>query len=261
MSSVLLRCCPAVLASLLGAASARAEDASFRANYAGYSHGLNILNLETMMALHPAGYRLEITYRLGGLIGAFVHGDGSTVVDGRFVGEQALPREMFSSGHFRGAARMTQIDWVDGSPKIVQLQPALEPDRDPVPPSEQAHTIDTLSAMAALMRRVTDTGRCESAARTFDGHRLSEITARTVGPEVLEQTGRSVFQGQALRCDFDGRQLGGFLHDEDEQVLRRPQHGSAWFARLQPNQPMIPVRITFTTRAFGDATLYLKGPS
>ncbi len=253
-----MRCAIVLLTLLASVSPGWADETPLRATYAGYSHGLNILNLDTAMTLGAADYRLQITYRLSGMVGALVHGDGATVVDGRFAGSRALPRELFSTGHLRGTARVTQIDWVDGSPRITQMVPAVETERDPVPPAEQAHTIDTLSAMAALMRQVTDTGRCDGAMRTFDGHRLSEIAAHTIGPETLEPTGRSSFQGTALRCDFDGRQLGGFLRDEDQEAVRRPQHGSAWFARLRPGQPMIPVRIVFSTRLFGDATLYIN---
>ena len=94
---------------------------------------------------------------------------------------------------------------------------------------------------------------------TFDGRRLSSLEAHTVGEEVLPKTDRSSFEGPALRCDFEGRQLGGFVHDDDLNVLRRPQHGSAWFASLAPGAPPVPVRITFSTRILGAATMYLTG--
>ena len=239
------------------AVPALADEAPLRAYYAGYARGFNVLNLETALTLHPADYRLTITYHLAGVVGALVHGDATTTVDGRFVGGRAEPRELFSQGRLRGDPRVTQIDWQDGSPKVLQMLPAVETERDPVPASEQAHTIDTLSAMVVLMRQVTDSGRCEGAMRTFDGRRLSEISAHTVGQETLEQTSRSSFQGPALRCDFAGRQLGGFLRDDDQVAIRKPQQGSAWFARLQPGQPFIPVRIDFTARLLGTTTLYL----
>ena len=152
---------------------------------------------------------------------------------------------------------MTQIDWRNGSPVISQLIPPVEAERDPVPPEEQAHTIDSLSAMAVLLREVTQSGRCEGTMNTFDGRRLSALAAHTVGEEVLPPTDRSIFQGKALRCDFEGRQLGGFVHDTDIEELRRPQHGSAWFASLSPGAPPVPVRISFTVRRLGETTMYL----
>ena len=83
------------------------------------------------------------------------------------------------------------------------------------------------------------------------------MQSRTAGMQVLEATSRSVFQGPALRCDFEGRLLAGFPRDEDRARAGRPRSGTAWFAQLSPGGPSLPVRITFETRFFGHATMYL----
>jgi hypothetical protein len=117
--------------------------------------------------------------------------------------------------------------------------------------------VDALSAIAMLIRRVARTGRCEAEATTFDGRRAVDVAARTVGMEVLQPDGRSIFTGRALRCDFEGRLLAGFPRDGDQEELRRSRHGSAWLAQIAPGAPPIPVRIDFETRWFGPATMYL----
>ena len=128
-------------------------------------------------------------------------------------------------------------------------------------PADQAGTIDSVSAMAQLVRQVNATGRCEGHSRTFDGRRLAELTARTAGREVLEQTGRSSFAGPALRCDFEGRQLAGFRLDADRAARRSaPRRGTAWFAAATPGGPMIPVRIQFEMDLIGNLTMYLAAP-
>ena len=114
--------------------------------------------------------------------------------------------------------------------------------------------------MAQLVRQVNATGRCEGRSRTYDGRRLAELTARTAGREVLEQTSRSSFAGPALRCDFEGRQLAGFRLDADRTAAQRPRRGTAWFAATTPGGPMIPVRIQFETDLIGNLTMYLAAP-
>ena len=156
----------------------------------------------------------------------------------------------------RGRPLVTQIDYPGGNPRVVQLAPPVEDDRESVPASLQPGTIDSLSAMAELVASVARTGRCDGAQRTFDGRRLSELSARTVGEESLAPTGRSTFSGRALRCDLEGRQIAGFAKDADPAAAR-PLHGSAWFASLAPGTPAVPVRISFETRFFGAATAYL----
>jgi hypothetical protein len=246
-----------LFASCLTATTAAAQTPPIRATYSGYAHGFNVVDMEAELALAPQTYRLELSYQLVGVLGAVIHGDAKTVVTGRFNGMHAEPQELFSAGHFRGDPRVIQLSWRNGTPLTLQLLPPDEGERDLVPATEQAHTIDTMSAMMALLHQVAEAGTCDGTARTFDGRRLSEIAAHTAGPETLEPTGRSMFHGAALRCDFEGRQIAGFRRDADQDELRRPQVGSAWFAQVVPGQPAIPVRIMFDTPQFGETTVYL----
>ncbi len=241
----------------LSAQPALAQPTPVTLHYAAYITGLKMIDVEASVALAPQSYRLAVGYRLTGIVGALFSGDAVTTVQGRFVGDAAVPIDFLSTGHFRGEPRTTQIEWHDGNPVITQMIPPDDTERDPVPPADRLHTIDSLSAMAVLLRRVGSTGRCDGQVRTFDGRRLSELQAHTVGEETLAATSRSLFQGTALRCDFEGRQLAGFLRDADQSALRRPQRGSAWFARLTPGAAPVPVRISFNLRSFGDATMYL----
>jgi hypothetical protein len=140
---------------------------------------------------------------------------------------------------------------------IRDLMPPDEADREPVPEGERGDTIDTLSAIAYLVRHVTGTGTCDGQTRVFDGRRLSEIAARTVGLATVAHGEAGPFQGAALRCDFAGQQLAGFLHDEGLDWQRRPHHGAAWIAKVLPGGPPIPVRLTFETRWVGDITMTL----
>lgn len=250
-------CC---LAVLLSPAPALAQAGATQLTYATYIAGLNMADVDASIALSPQGYRVQIAYRLTGVVGALVHGGGASAVDGRFQADSAVPREFVSTGQFRGRPYVMRMQWRGGQPTVLQLEPPDEDVREPVPAEQQAHTIDTLSAMASLLQKIGATGRCDGGLHTFDGRRLSELQARTVGEESLPETGRSSFKGTALRCDFEGRQLAGFLRDADQAALRRVQHGSAWFARVVPGGPVVPVRITFSAQSFGEATMYLAGP-
>ena len=237
---------------------ARAQPVS--AHYAAYSTGLNVLRLDAELAIGPRDYRVRLTYRTAGTVGALVRAEQDTVVEGAFVGDHPVPRRFYSAGHFRGRPRVTQIDYPRGQPEIRTLTPPNQEEREPVAPADQAGTIDSVSAMAQLVRQVNATGRCDGQSRTYDGRRLAELIAHTAGREVLEQTGRSSFAGSALRCDFEGRQLGGFRLDADRAAAQRPRRGTAWFAAVTLNGPMIPVRIQFETDLIGSLTMYLAAP-
>ncbi len=238
-------------------AAAQAPDQSRFAVWAG---PLNVMVITATMDVQPDRYAVRIDYHTAGAFGLLVHSQMDTTASGRFVNGRAVPTQFFAAGHLRGALRVMQIDYPAGEPVIRQLVP-LDDHRDPVPPAEQQGTIDTLSAMAQLVRQVNETGRCEGRINTFDGRRIALLEASTAGIQDLPRDSRSVFSGPALRCDVVGHVLAGFKRDADYAEMHRPQIGSAWFARLAPGGPMTLVRAAFKTPFFGQATLYLEPPA
>ena len=249
VAALIMLCCPL---------AAGAQTAQM--HYAAYAAGLNVLRLDADFALTPRDYRVHLAYRTAGTVGFVIRAEQDTVVEGSFTGDRPAPRRFYSYGHLRGSPRVTQIDYPKGQPEIRTLTPPNEEEREPVPQADQAGTIDSLSAMARLVRQVNASGRCDGRSRTYDGRRLAELSARTVGPETLEPTGRSSFSGPALRCDFEGRQLAGFKLDADRVKAQQPRRGSAWFAATVPGGPLIPVRMQFETDAIGALTMYLAAP-
>jgi hypothetical protein len=226
-------------------------------NFATYAAGLNVVNFQGSFSADAREYRLDLVYHTAGLFGAVIHSDMDTRVNGVWTDNTVSPLQFYSWGHIRGVPRRTLIEYANGQPLIRDLQPPNEEEREPVPAAEQHDTVDSLSAIALLMRHVADTGRCDGAITTFDGRRLARITVRTGGEDMLSPSHGSRYAGPALRCDFVGQQLAGFRRDDDPDVVRRPHRGSAWFARLMPGAMPVPVRLSFRTQWFGDAVAYL----
>jgi hypothetical protein len=253
--------CP-ILLSCLGAALAQTPSPAaepLHVRYETYAAGIHVADVESGFSFGPRTYRMNLDYRTTGMIGYFVHGHQFDVVDGAWHGMQAEPSRFIGQGTWRGIDRLTAIDYHDGSPVVRQLVPPNTTDLEPVPDAMRANAIDSLSGLAQLIRVVGATGRCETAVRTYDGRRIVAIEAHTVGEERLEPTDRSSFAGKALRCDFSGRLVAGFRLDGDRARQSKPMQGTAWLAPVTDGAPPLPVRITFQTRWFGDATMYLMG--
>ena len=244
---------PLLLAGL--APSARADPV--QARYAAYVAGLNIVVLDAAIDISPQRYRLDIAFQTVGAAAAFVSGQARSHVEGAFAAGIPAPTRFTSAGIMRGEQRTIQIDYRAGQPIVSRLEPATDVEREPVPPEQQRGAVDTMSAMAKLIRQVNETGTCDGSVRTFDGRRSATLRAWTVGFEDLPPTRLSTFSGRALHCSFEGRQTGGFDLSQNRERLLRPQRGDAWFAAASPATPMIPVRISFRTRGFGDATMFL----
>ena len=248
-------------ASLVPAAASGAglgaPTGSYSVEYTGYSHGFTVLKLAGSVTLLPDRYTAHVAFHTAGMAAWMTRLDNDSQVHGSFQGGQAAPALFEGTGNLHGRQRATRISYQDGNPVIEVLTPPVEHERSAVPPAQTQHTIDTLSAVALLIHQVAQTGACEGSVTTFDGRRLATQTVHTTGQEMLPQTGRSVFHGQALRCDFDGRQLGGFVNNEAEDSLRKPRHGTAWLAAVLPGAPPVPVRVAFDNKLLGQVTLYL----
>ncbi len=247
-----------VLAAALSVPPARAGDTgSFSAQYEGFSHGLLVLRLAGQLTLTPATYVGALQYHLAGMIGWMIRNEDQSQATGVFDGNSAVPKRFDSVGNLRGTERITRIHYSGGDPVIEVRTPPVQLERTEVPAGMTPHTIDTLSAIALLIHQASATGTCNGNATLYDGRRLTALTARTVGDEMLPKTGRSIFSGQALRCDFDGNQLAGFKKDEPEAEQRKTKHGVAWLAQAIPGGPLVPVKVIFENKILGQVTLYL----
>jgi hypothetical protein len=247
----------ALLSFLLPGAAFAQAPLSLHATYDAYAAGMHVARVEAGLRFGPWSYQVDLRYHTTGVTGFLVRGHQFDVVSGSWHGLTAKPFRFVGEGSWRGIDRLAEIDYQDGKPNTRQLVPQNDFEREPVPDELRQNTIDTLSALAELVRVVDATGHCEAAARTYDGRRAVDVEAHTAGEDVLEPTSRSSFAGRALRCDFSGQMLAGFRLGDDRERERRPMHGSAWLAAISAGGPRLPVRLTFATRWLGDATVYL----
>ena len=252
----------ALAASVLLAMPAAAQDGhSFTAlAYATRVAGLSVMLTEADVEMDAAGYRVDIVTRTTGAYGVLFRGESRSLAQGLWAGSLVAPRRYAVDGAWRGERRHTLMEYEAGQPRVLGLEPPNEREREPVDSALQRETVDTISAAALLSRRVTTTGRCDGVTRTFDARRLSEVTARTAGWEVLDAPVPGL-DGPALRCDFEGRLLAGFMLEGDRAEAGRPHKASAWLARLAPGGPMLPVRLRFENRWLGSATMLLTTAS
>ncbi len=246
-------CCP----TLALASGLAAPAGGYSVEYTGFSHGFTVLKFAGTLNMTPTGYGAHITFHTAGMAAWMLRTDNDSEVAGSFQGDRAAPSLFSGTGHLRGTARETRIAYADGNPVVQVLTPPVERERTAVPPDQTKHTIDTLSAVVMLVHDVATTGRCDGTVTTFDGRRLAVQTSHTSGTESLPRTDKSMFAGPALRCDFDGQQLAGFVTNENQASLRKPRHGTAWLAPVLPDAPPVPVRVAFDNNILGQVTLYL----
>lgn len=227
-----------------------------QAEYVVRALGMTVMEVTITYDTNDQGYAMEFSSRLRNL--ATVVGDGrqTTRVTGTWTSGGVQPIRYDANGVWRGDPRRTTVDWNGVQPAIRALVPPNEGEREEVTPAQQRGTIDSLSAVALLIRQVGREGRCEASGRIYDGRRLTEMTARTERWEVLPAA-RGEWSGRALRCAFEGRLVAGFHKDNNGAEARRPTPGTAWLGEAVPGVPPLPVRIEVTTRWVGSMTAHL----
>ncbi|MBS1096204.1 DUF3108 domain-containing protein [Gluconobacter sphaericus] len=246
----------AVMAGL-GCGPAHAEG-QVNAAYAVYLKGFHVLNAQTSYQLQPWGYGGSTQIKPAGLISWFVTMDVTSRVEGKFTSDGNVQPILFDSGGIsRGKRRHVRLEFSNDTPKVTDLQPS-ETDREPIPDSSLPHTVDTLSGMAHLLHALATTGKCDGTQIIFDGLRLTEMVVH--GPTVADipQGQDEAYSGQALRCDFVGRQLAGFVKDSPNRAkLASPQPGSVWFRKIN-DLGLIPVRIEFNHPKLGHVMVVMQ---
>lgn len=234
-----------------------AATGSYAVQYDGYSHGLIALKLSASVTLTPTGYSGRLAFHTAGLIGFVSHVETDSTVTGRFEGDRAVPLSFASTGILHGINRLVSMHWQNAAPVVDQIAPPVEQERTPVPEAMRPGSIDALSAMAQLLRQAGTRGSCDGTAKTFEGRRLTELAAQTGGRETPPRSVKSPFDAPAVRCDFTGEELAGFLLREPEADQRKPRKGVAWLADLVPGAPPVPERVMFDHKLLGQVTLYL----
>jgi hypothetical protein len=246
-----------LLATLLPATAAPLRAAPVTAEYEAQAAGMTIMRAQVVFDLDApgGGYHVVARTRLTGLAGIFGGSENEARVEGRWQGAAAQPRRYRSAGQFRGEPRLTELEWGAGDIPALQALTPENDDREPVPDALRRGTVDTLSAMAKLVRDVAATGRCDGRAATFDGRRRTDIAASTVSTEPLSLAGGATTT--QLRCTIESRLLAGRRRAEDPERAARPLVSTAWLAAIGPGGAMLPVRIDVPTRWFGTVRIAL----
>lgn len=246
-----------LLAACLAAVSVPAEAASTHLTYNVYARGFRAMVLEATLDFDRDQYRVTMSDHTVGLIGALFTNRVASSASGTLAGGVPHPTHYESAGYSRGADRHTVIDYAGADPRVDVLTP-VEANRDKVPPSETIGAVDTLSAIAGLVRQVAETGHCSASLRIFDGARLTDLAVHDEGNAPLPPDDRSPFSGTALRCDFTTTLRAGFIHNADYARNHLPQHGTVWVAPAAAGGQPVPIRATFTTVDHGTIAVFLQ---
>jgi Protein of unknown function (DUF3108) len=225
----------ALALALIAGSAARAGESSFDFYIAGIRVGALTLGTAESGGGYSAAGRID-TAGIAGLFGFFFDGEAAgnlgrdgTVVPVRYTATSKSPR----------ALRHTVIDWQNGTPVRV----SVEPPRSSAPdPAQQSGTLDPVSASFLLLRDAPVDTICDTTLDVFDGSRRSRLT---LAPPV-EADGGLACSGTYARLEGEGHTLARRREFPFRIVFRR----AGDLAQLQ--------RIEAPT-SFGNAVIERRG--
>jgi hypothetical protein len=230
-------------------------------NYTLHVVGIPVADAALNIDLTESGYRASMRFHTTGLANLVDGGRLEETVSGSIKDDRPVPQIYDSSGYLHEQNRAVDMAWHDGTPAVTAITPPNDTEREDVPAALRAGTVDQVSLIVLLLHLVDHTGRCDAAARSYDGRDLQSFQVRTVGEEELSASGQSSFSGRALRCEFTSQTLAGFRFGSGGEQDHRPHRGTIWLGRVVAGGPRLPVRAAVETRWFGDATIYLTSAS
>jgi hypothetical protein len=247
-----------IAGALACAASSAASAREMRLRYdVTVLGGVTLGEIEVASLLDRAGYRIEIRtrpYRAAQLVGA---AEQSGKVEGRWGRSGPEPRLYQANGSWRGRTYVSEMHYPRGVPTVRRQEPSNE-DREAVPPELIRGTVDSLSGVAGMLRKVAESEACDGSTAIYDGRRRS-VAVMTSSARV-QVADHGPLNGRALRCGFTVRTIAGFRHDDDREAAMRPLKGSVLIALREGGEFPLPLRFEVETRWFGTVAVQIAGP-
>ncbi|MER2509452.1 MAG: DUF3108 domain-containing protein [Amaricoccus sp.] len=214
-------------------APAGAETAIFDFYIAGIKAGEARLDLSETKGAYQAKSRIDAA----GLVGALVtlSYDGSS--SGQLTRDGAPVPSLFQAHSVTPRTdRRTRIEWKDGVPSSVSVEPARKKAPDP---AKQGGTLDPIAAAFAVLRDLPRDQLCDKTLMVFDGSRLSRLRL-----EPARDTGDTfTCDGKYARVEGEAHSLSSQRDFPFQLVYAEQPNGVGRLERIE------------TRTSFGTATL------
>ena len=234
-----------------------AKSKTIVADYTFYFGGFTILQAKTTIELRRKSYKVVSKSKTDGLLNLVYEWSGQATSNGNFLEWRSVPRLHQNVGQRAGNVRKTVLSYKSsGELGSSDIQPP--PDLSevfPIPRGLVKETIDPLTAIVEINRRLERGMGCNGTFQVFDGRRRYDLTLADRGEFTLKQTPFSSFQGKALVCAINVNMLGGHRREKSKYAETSGEK-LVYVGRPLKDGPILPVGLRVET-AFGTLTGHL----
>jgi uncharacterized protein DUF3108 len=227
---------------------AQAEDSRLvRLSYYGYLGTLQVGQIDLLIEMAPGprpakDYNINASVTLSPVYAKMVafqwQGEARGGANSRNVRPSSYQSQMELLGN---RETLTLAYHPDGQVDIQSNPPTVEA-RAAREQGLGVNTMDPLSAAVAIVDTVLRTGGCEVSLPVFDGARRYNLNFTSVGPDVIERSLFSTYQGQAFHCAATAQLIAGFKPNAVSSSFY-PSKTDLWLGQAVKNVPLLPVRV------------------
>ena len=228
--------------------------------YEVYGSGIHALSASMRLDVRPDRYAAEIAASTRGTIGFLFPWSSLVRSDGAAVRQTLKPRLHELTSTWRGEPRSVFLEY-DGTGGFLArraVPPANGDEREPVGDDVAANTVDSLTAILEIMRRIASGESCNQTVAVFDGRRRFDLVSTEQGLESIPRSSYSAYSGTAMACAIRIQPVAGFWKKRQRRFVAgesgsegQTSFGTLWFAQLPDSALPVPVRLKVNS-PFGD---------
>lgn len=234
-----------VAAPLLApAAASAAAMPPVELRYDVYTAGVPALSLRLDIQVTDDRYRIVADMETRGIVGFVYSWKHRGVVEGRVEAGALRPGQYRAVSDSGGTIKTVALAYGRDGTVAASADPPSEEGRDLVPAELTRGSVDILTAVLNVTRRMDDTGACDGAVPVFDGRRRYDLVFADGGTD----RGNVMAVSAVRRCQATMRRIAGFLKtlspwDDGDEA----RAAAISIAVLRDDLPAVPVRLDLAT--------------
>jgi hypothetical protein len=227
------------------------RDEAVALRYQVYKGGFHALTLQAELSRDAKVYEVTFSAETEGLIGLIYPYLLRGTSHGALEAGALLPKGYEIYSETRTKKRSRRLTYRDDGTVAAETTPAR--DLRKLNMEEASGRLDPVSAMLAIVQRLSETGKCVGRVEVSDGKRRYDLIPKDLGKTPVPK-GYGIFKGEGHLCRITMETHSGF--ETKKQMDRVPPKIDVWLAPVTPGGQPVPVRLV-SSSTFGAVIAHL----
>ncbi|HPF46089.1 MAG: DUF3108 domain-containing protein [Alphaproteobacteria bacterium] len=238
--------------------------------YKAYWGGFVVAEIHSETALSATGYQLSADYKVKGFAAIISDMENRTMSRGiLYTDGKYRPEYYESGGNFGKLKYKSQVSFDPKTLNVTNLVQEMElrKDSEYVPIEEdEKYGMDPMTMFLNLIMtpNFKEAYREKYSERQFGGMFVSEQSFTCDETEMMGRESRSVFEGEAIICKIDGKEISGDIKSTKPKKKKKrksrerdDQDSRLWFGKMPGFEGTVPVYTEFPI-GWGKVRVYLS---